>query len=72
MICRCLNKDINGNLCKGRLNKENEYNYSCEECKTNYLICPECDGEGFAETENGFFDCDCCEGTGLIIKSENF
>lgn len=69
MIGRC----INGN-CKGFLrqnvigdlegNIEKEF-FKCEKCGTSYERCKKCDGEGFEQTENGIFDCEDCQGTGL-------
>lgn len=40
--------------------------YKCHKCNSIYIKCPECEGEGFAETIHGYFDCDNCNGSGLI------
>ena len=40
--------------------------YKCPKCNSLYIKCPECDGEGFAETVHGHYDCVNCNGSGLI------
>lgn len=40
--------------------------YKCPKCNSIYIKCSECEGEGFAETIHGHFDCDNCNGSGLI------
>jgi ribosomal protein L37AE/L43A len=64
MVCRCLKED-----CNGYLEKMNDHTYICKECKSVYSVCQECDGEGFAQTENGIFDCDACNGAGLMFEN---
>ena len=41
--------------------------YKCPKCNSLYIKCPECDGEGFAETVHGHYDCPNCNGSGLIM-----
>lgn len=64
MICKCISAKCSGYLV---LKSENGHEiYVCDKCGRKYLKCKECEGEGFAQTENGIFDCDTCQGTGLI------
>jgi hypothetical protein len=63
MVCRCLKED-----CNGFLEKIDDHTYVCKECKSVYSKCQECDGEGFAQTENGIFDCEFCDGFGLMFE----
>lgn len=51
---------------------KNSNTYSCTRCKTKYNVCSECGGTGYVILETGLFDCDKCDGSGLIPrKSQN-
>lgn len=66
MICRCIKDECNGNLIK----KDGD-TYVCSKCNSIYIKCKACDGEGFAQTENGIFDCEVCQGIGLLNEIIN-
>lgn len=64
MICKCITNDCPGYL---ELKIENEIEiYICNKCGKRFQKCNECEGEGFAQTENGIFDCEECQGTGIL------
>lgn len=70
MIYKCFKNECTGNLkslVKNLLTELEEREYICIKCGTIYKVCLDCEGEGFAQTENGIFDCETCQGTGLIL-----
>lgn len=41
--------------------------FKCKTCGDMYIICQDCEGEGFAQTTHGHFDCESCNGSGIIL-----
>lgn len=75
MQLKCQKETCSGNLIKTEeivtlsgdlgLSKQARI-YQCSECGQRYIQCCECEGEGFSETIHGHFDCEVCNGSGLI------
>jgi transcription initiation factor IIE alpha subunit len=75
MQMKCQSETCSGDLIKSneKFKLESELGFSretnvyqCKECGKKYIQCFDCDGEGFAETIHGYFDCETCNGSGLI------
>jgi hypothetical protein len=75
MQIKCQKENCSGDLILGdeiKLSSEigfskNERTFQCQECGAKYVICQECEGEGFSQTPHGIIDCEICNGSGLIL-----
>lgn len=75
MQMKCQSETCSGDLIKTNqtvtlsgdlgLSRQTEI-YQCKTCGEKYIRCYECEGAGFAETIHGHFDCEVCNGSGLI------